>query len=63
MKSRLLHRSRNVTGGINFVLQIVIDDCKLIKHEPPVLVYRVRYAAWITCIYMVYVRRKPYDFW
>lgn len=26
----------NVTGGINFVSQIVIDGRKLIKHEPPV---------------------------
>jgi len=46
-ESRLLHRSRNVTGGINFVLQIVIDDCKLIKHEPPV---RPRVSRQICCM-------------
>lgn len=34
--NRSFHRSRNVTRGINFVSQIVIDGRKLIKHEPPV---------------------------
>jgi len=62
MKSRSLHRSRNVTGVINFVLQIVIDDCKLIKHEPPV---HPRVPCQIFCmdnvhLYGICIRRKPY---
>lgn len=63
MKSRSLHRSRNITSGINLVLQIVIDDCKLIKHEPPVY---PRVPRQICCmdnahLYGICVRRKPYD--
>lgn len=61
MKSRSLHRSRNVTGGINFILQIVIDDCKLIKHEPPVHPHVLRQMLHNVHLYGICIRRKSYD--